>query len=68
MLLLLPAFHEQMHAQKVEVEVQNHTLDALEKDAIERCLKKHNNNQSQAAKELGITLRQIGYKIKKYGI
>jgi Nif-specific regulatory protein len=68
MLLLLPAFHEQMHTQKRQNEVQGHTLDKLEKDAIERCLKKHNNNQSQAAKELGITLRQIGYKIKKYGI
>lgn len=44
------------------------TLEDMEKEAIELALETNNYNQSNAAKELGITLRQIGYKMKKYGI
>lgn len=44
------------------------SLEEMEKEAIEEALIANNFNQSHAAKELGITLRQIGYKINKYGI
>lgn len=67
MLLLLPAFHENhVLSSSVIPSGSKKTLDDLEKDAVIESLKRHNGNQSQAAKELGITLRQIGYKIKKY--
>ncbi|MBI5100832.1 MAG: nif-specific transcriptional activator NifA [Nitrospirae bacterium] len=40
----------------------------IEKQRIVEALKNTGWNQSQAARELGITSRQIGYKIKIYGI
>ncbi|NLO17146.1 MAG: sigma-54-dependent Fis family transcriptional regulator, partial [Arcobacter butzleri] len=42
------------------------TLEEIEKEVILNTLKKYDNNQTEAAKRLGITLRQIGYKIKNY--
>ncbi len=42
--------------------------ERLEKERIIESLKKCNFNQSKAARLLGITHRQIGYKIQKYGI
>jgi len=42
--------------------------ERLENDRIVEALKRCNFNQSKAARLLGITQRQIGYKIKKYGI
>ncbi|MCH9812924.1 MAG: sigma 54-interacting transcriptional regulator [Epsilonproteobacteria bacterium] len=41
---------------------------ALEKEAIINALEECHNIQAKAAKKLGMTARQIGYKIKKYGI
>lgn len=66
MLLLLPAFHENNIQNTLVTAPLKKTLDELEKEAVIESLQRHNQNQSQAAKELGITLRQIGYKIKKY--
>ncbi len=43
-------------------------LDETEKSKIEEALKDSGGVQARAAKRLGITPRQIGYKIKKYGI
>ncbi|MCX7793725.1 MAG: sigma 54-interacting transcriptional regulator [Thermodesulfovibrionales bacterium] len=43
-------------------------IEEIEKKRIEEALIKTNYNQSEAARLLGITQRQIGYKIKKYGI
>ncbi|MEO0278827.1 MAG: sigma 54-interacting transcriptional regulator [candidate division WOR-3 bacterium] len=40
----------------------------IEKRRIEDALRISNYNQAQAARILGITQRQIGYKIRKYGI
>lgn len=40
----------------------------IEKDAIINALKECNWVMAKAARELGITERMIGYKIKKYGI
>ncbi|MFA7091919.1 MAG: sigma 54-interacting transcriptional regulator, partial [Arcobacteraceae bacterium] len=66
MLLLLPAFHENNVQSTTTTPPMKKTLDDLEREAVIESLQRHNGNQSQAAKELGITLRQIGYKIKKY--
>ncbi|QOG11398.1 sigma-54-dependent Fis family transcriptional regulator [Arcobacter sp. FWKO B] len=48
--------------------ISNKTLEELEIEAISHALKSNDYNQTIAAKKLGITLRQIGYKIKKYNL
>jgi len=44
------------------------TIEEIEKARISDALKNNNWNQSKAAKALGITPRQIGYKIQKYNL
>jgi Nif-specific regulatory protein len=44
------------------------TVEVIEKDKIMDALNKTHWIQAKAAKLLGITPRQIGYKIKRYGI
>ncbi|RXJ68516.1 nif-specific transcriptional activator NifA [Halarcobacter ebronensis] len=69
MLLLLPALNDDnLKKEYKTIPMENKSLDEIEKEAIETALENNNFNQSHAAKELGITLRQMGYKIKKYGI
>ncbi|MCC6544468.1 MAG: nif-specific transcriptional activator NifA [Nitrospirae bacterium] len=46
----------------------DHTIEDLERDRIIEALKRAGYVQARAARQLGITSRQIGYKIKKYGI
>lgn len=41
---------------------------SLEKTYIIQVLKEHNNNKTKTAKVLGISLRNLYYKIEKYGI
>ncbi len=43
-------------------------VENIEKERIINALKEHNYIQSHAARALGITPRQLGYRIKKYGI
>jgi len=51
---------------------EEHTLrqevQSLERERIIRALKENKYIQSNTAKALGITSRQLGYRIKKYGI
>lgn len=69
MLLLLPALNdEKLKKEFKTIPMENKSLEDMEKEAVETALINNNFNQSHAAKELGITLRQMGYKIKKYGI
>ena len=69
MLLLLPALKSETIVDEYKaIPMENKTLDELECEAITKAMKECNNNQSKAAQMLGITVRQIGYKIKKYGI
>ena len=44
------------------------TLEDLEKEAILNALKECNWVMAKAARQLGITERMIGYRIKKYNI
>ena len=44
------------------------SLQDMEKNAIIQALIENKGIQTKAAKQLGMTPRQIGYKIKKYGI
>ncbi len=69
MLLLLPALDDnKLKKEYKAIPMENKTLEEIEADAIMTALENNDFHQSHAAKELGITLRQIGYKIKKYGI
>ncbi|WP_428023275.1 sigma 54-interacting transcriptional regulator [Arcobacter sp.] len=72
MSLLLPALEKGKLEDKPiaasRKSIPKKSLDEMEKEAIEEALISNDFNQSHAAKELGITLRQIGYKINKYGI
>ncbi|NOY64802.1 MAG: nif-specific transcriptional activator NifA [Nitrospirae bacterium] len=43
-------------------------VEAIERERIINALKENNFIQSRAARALGITPRQLGYRIKKYGI
>ena len=43
-------------------------LHELERDQVEAALKRHGWVQARAARELGLTQRQIGYRIKKYNL
>jgi len=44
------------------------SLEDMERREVETALKRHGWVQARAARELGLTQRQIGYKIKKYGL
>ena len=69
MLLLLPALNDQkLKSDYKPISKKILTLEEMEKEAIIEALENNDYNQSNAASELGITLRQIGYKIKKYEI
>jgi len=75
MVMLLPAFQskkgESTPADSTPVgtiSLEGKSLDDLECEAIKSALEKAGGSQTKAADILGITLRQIGYKIKKYGI
>ena len=44
------------------------SLDEIERAEIESSLKRHCWVQARAARDLGLTARQMGYKIKKYNL
>ncbi|MEW6501537.1 MAG: nif-specific transcriptional activator NifA [Thermodesulfobacteriota bacterium] len=44
------------------------SLHDMERDEIRASLERHGWIQARAARELGLTQRQIGYKMKKYGL
>ncbi len=56
------------HVQQKDGLITKTELDELEKEAIVQALKECGGIQAKAARKLGITVRQIGYKILKHGI
>ena len=40
----------------------------LERRAIEEALQRHEGNRTHAARELGISLRTLQYRLKEYGL
>lgn len=44
------------------------SLQDIERDEVEAALRRHGWVQVRAARELGLTQRQMGYRIKKYGL
>lgn len=70
MRLMLPALKsENLLTQCKDVDSQGEkTLDDLEKEAIINALERYDGSSSEAAKSLGISVRQIKYKVEKYGL
>ena len=44
------------------------TLEEMEKEAIQKTLSTHQNHRGKTAKALGISLRNLQYKLKAYGL
>ncbi|HBF35071.1 TPA: hypothetical protein DDW35_10975 [Candidatus Sumerlaeota bacterium] len=44
------------------------TLEEAERRMIESAMKRAENNMTQAARQLGITRRALGYRLRKYGM
>ncbi|MBN1327519.1 MAG: sigma-54-dependent Fis family transcriptional regulator [Candidatus Cloacimonetes bacterium] len=51
-----------------EIDLQNFNLEEVEVNIINRVLKKHRGNITQAAKELGLTRTSLYRRIEKYGL
>lgn len=47
---------------------QRRKLEDMEREQVETALLRHGWVQARAARELGLTQRQIGYKIQKFGL
>jgi Nif-specific regulatory protein len=43
-------------------------LEELEKETLVDALSRNNWIQQRAAREIGLTLRQMGYRVKKFGL
>lgn len=52
----------------IERETLSKDIEAIEKERISKALKECGYVQAKAARLLGITQRQLGYKAKKYGL
>lgn len=58
----------QMHEQRMTENGSPRSLQELEREQVEAALKRHGWVQARAARELGLTQRQIGYRIKKFSL
>ncbi|MCH9739601.1 MAG: sigma 54-interacting transcriptional regulator [Epsilonproteobacteria bacterium] len=69
MQLLLPALKSDKLLDVCRsIPLENRTLEELEKEAIMNAIERCDGSSNEAAKMLGITVRQIRYKLEKYGI
>lgn len=70
MQLLLPALKlkENISPTSITNPQLEGTLEEIEKEAIIQALNQCDNNIKKASQVLGISVRQIGYKVKKYGL
>jgi Nif-specific regulatory protein len=63
---LLPAYLNQEDA--VETAEPLSRIEELERKEILSALERNRWNQTRTSRDLGITLRQIGYKVRKFGL
>ncbi len=64
----LPPQVTDMTGQGINVNGPPRSLQELEREQVEVTLKRHGWVQARAARELGLTQRQIGYRIKKFNL
>ena len=48
--------------------LSTYNIEDVERDVIQRALRKNNGNISQAAKELGLTRASLYRRLEKYGL
>lgn len=53
---------------KISKELQNKTIEEMEKEMIQVCIQKEKGNMSTVAKKLGITRQTLYNKLRKYNI
>lgn len=63
-----PALNEPFHLPTREIHAGHGSLQDLERQEIEASLRRNGWVQARAARELGLTQRQIGYRIKKFNL
>jgi Nif-specific regulatory protein len=63
---LLPAYLDTVDADETAEPLSR--IEEIERKEILAALERNRWNQTRTAKELGITLRQIGYKVRKFGL
>jgi len=61
-----PSFHK--HEKEMEIHPLHKMIEQYEAKIIEQALRKYNNNKTAAARALGISIRNLYYKLEKYGI
>ncbi len=61
-----------VHVEEIDLDVEllslSEVVEKVEAEHIKRMLKTCNNNKTQTAKSLGVSIRSLYYKIDKYGI
>lgn len=60
--------HQRVKAGFFKTDSLNEQLEAVEKAIIEEALKENQMNRTQTAKSLGISIRNLYYKMEKYGL
>ena len=65
---LAPYLKHTINETRLENLLRLDSLTEMEKRGVVAALERNNWIQSRAARELGITLRQIGYRVKKFGL
>ena len=60
--------NDEHHYNNAEIVDDNMSLENMEKDMINRALKKHASKRKEAAEDLGISERTLYRKIKQYDI
>lgn len=65
---LAPYLKYSVNETRQEKLAQLDSLTEMEKRGVLSALERNNWNQSRAARDLGITLRQMGYRVKKFGL
>lgn len=61
-----PSLHK--YEKELEIRPLHEMMEQYEAEIIEQALRKYNNNKTAAARALGISIRNLYYKLEKYGI
>lgn len=61
-------FVERRKSFRIQLPENGISMDAVEKDLISQALERTNNNQTKAAKMLGISYDALRYQVKKFGL
>ena len=68
---MLPAYLFKHHAPQTHIVSENSgcsQLEIMEKETLLASLARNEWIQQKAAREIGLTLRQMGYRVKKYNL